>query len=900
MKIRNAMIIASILFTALLFQQGCEPPTEAETTGDIEGIIYDASSSQPLQGATVTTEPKTSSKITDASGAFLIEGVEPGNYQVQAAKTGFNTGEINVTIVAGKTASADLQLTKVSPVLALNVTSLDFGETATTKPFTISNTATGTTLDWSVTENASWISVNPASGSITSNSASVTVTVDRTGLNPGNYTETITVSSNGGSETMEVKMTVQGPLLVLSNNSLNFGTSASSMTFTVKNGGIGTISYNTVYSASWLSVNPASGTATTETDVITVTVNRTGMSYGNHFETITVTSNGNNGTVDVMMTVADPNNPQLSAYPTTLDFGETETSKGLTIANSGSGTLTWNLVSNNAFISVTPATGNTGTAAPSNVTVTVNRLGLTPGAYSGTLSVNSDGGNQTIAVSLTVPNTPSLSVTPKTLDFGTDQNSKTITIANAGTGELSWTVSDNQDWITLSPESGTNLGTVNVSVNRTGLSTGTHTGVISVSSNGGTDAVQVSLEIPADDPPTAAVLSNPTEITKTSMKLSWSRNYDDDFASYKLYRASNEAVTQNSTLVTTITSSSTNSYTNEGLSPATTYYYRVYTMDESQQTTPSNVVYATTSAELKTWRSFHDLGDMVLRDVAILNTNYAIAVGDDGAIFYYDGSSWTQETSPTTYDIYQVKILSQTNVWARSESVVIHYDGINWAKLSGTPSEFGGYDSKILSMEILGEKIWIGSSYGKIYHYNGSSWSDISLNVSSIMDIQALADNDVWAVDAYGKILHYDGISWAIWNDGPGAESAYGSEKFKVYSSSDIWVFGEKSEGNNTYGYGYHWNGSVWSANLSLNSTDHGYYYDEYSIYGAYFSSTSDIWTAITYSSYSSSYNKLYHYDGTSFTEQPTPTNNAIYGIYMLNASFGMAVGYDGTVLIYY
>ena len=81
---------------------------EGPVVGDIQGVIYDATNTQPLSGATITTEPTTSSKITDKNGSFLIEGIEPGDYTLQVTKTGYQSNTTTVKVIAGETSSADL------------------------------------------------------------------------------------------------------------------------------------------------------------------------------------------------------------------------------------------------------------------------------------------------------------------------------------------------------------------------------------------------------------------------------------------------------------------------------------------------------------------------------------------------------------------------------------------------------------------------------------------------------------------------------------------------------------------------------------------------------------------------------------------------------------------------
>jgi hypothetical protein len=98
-----------------------------------------------------------------------------------------------------------------------------------------------------------------------------------------------------------------------------------------------------------------------------------------------------------------------------------------------------------------------------------------------------------------------------------------------------------------------------------------------------------------DPAPASVVLNDPT-ITSgyygPAVQLSWSASSESDFASYALYRATHVGVTQNDTLVTTITSSGETQTTDYNVSatpaPGTTYYYRVFVTDQGGQSAGSN------------------------------------------------------------------------------------------------------------------------------------------------------------------------------------------------------------------------------------------------------------------------------------------------------------------------
>jgi hypothetical protein len=66
---------------------------------------------------------------------------------------------------------------------------------------------------------------------------------------------------------------------------------------------------------------------------------------------------------------------------------------------------------------------------------------------------------------------------------GNSPASQTLSVSNSGDGTLSWSVSDNQSWLTVSPSSGTSTGetdAVTVSASVSGLTAGTYNGTITV------------------------------------------------------------------------------------------------------------------------------------------------------------------------------------------------------------------------------------------------------------------------------------------------------------------------------------------------------------------------------------------------------------------------------------
>ena len=91
------------------------------------------------------------------------------------------------------------------PVLAVTPHNLDFGTSESILSFTISNIGAGT-LTWSITDDQNWVTIDSNSGTTTSETDSVYVTVDRTDLAPGDYNGTLVISSDGGEAMVLVSL----------------------------------------------------------------------------------------------------------------------------------------------------------------------------------------------------------------------------------------------------------------------------------------------------------------------------------------------------------------------------------------------------------------------------------------------------------------------------------------------------------------------------------------------------------------------------------------------------------------------------------------------------------------------------------------------------------------------
>jgi uncharacterized protein (TIGR03437 family) len=401
--------------------------------------------------------------------------------------------------------------------------------------FTISSTGTA--------NNVNWLLTGTASGTTTP--ATFTVGVNPTGLPPGVYSGSVSLTSTGGTAQLTIPVTLNVSNVALLNlpTSISFtsvvitqpGQSGPSQTITVTSTGEAvtysvTASTTTPANTNWLVVGATSGPASSATpSSFIVAVNPLGLAPGTYQGSLLVHStNGNpDVTIPVTLTITSGN---LTVSPATLNF--TQAAGGLAPAaqmvNVGSSGVALSfsalttVTTTTNWLSVAPASGTT----PGTIAVSVNGASLQPGTYAGTINIASaTAGNspQTVTVNLTVGQAQNLSVTPTSLTFSSQSGapapaSQTIGVT-ASTGTLSFTAAASTTgsggtWLSVTPTTGNAAQTatnLTVSVNPQGLNAGTYTGTVVVTGQGasnGPQTVNVTYTIAAIPTPAITKIQN--------------------------------------------------------------------------------------------------------------------------------------------------------------------------------------------------------------------------------------------------------------------------------------------------------------------------------------------------------------------------------------------------------
>jgi len=387
----------------------------------------------------------TSSVVT----ASVNAGGLPPSPTSYYADLSFVFGQSTLTVVAKVTVQAappTAPIMSASP-LSLNFSNIQGQPDPTGQVVTLTNTGQSP-LSWHVTASplvSSWLAASPSGGTIAPGQAGqVTVKVNTAPLTPGNYVGQIMLNgldskgnpAPGNPQTVIVNLVMQSPCALSppSSSALSFsavqGASANPATQTVLFTGTGSCVWPLSWKASvapeagWLNLTSASTTITGsgQSGSLQITPNISGLVAHIYSTTVTITASDANGvivqgstqTFKVTLSVLPPcllSTPTPATLAYSLAQGQTSSS-ALPVGLSESGTcarpVTWHASPSSSWLTLT-ATSGSDTGTGSSFGVTASAVNVSPGTYTGTISITATdstgsvvGSAQTVTVTLTV------------------------------------------------------------------------------------------------------------------------------------------------------------------------------------------------------------------------------------------------------------------------------------------------------------------------------------------------------------------------------------------------------------------------------------------------------------------------------------------------------------------
>lgn len=308
---------------------------EEATTGSLHGTIKDSENGNLLKGCLVVISPTGKSITTGDDGSFSFDNLAAGVFSIDVSKNDYEPAKKEVTIVAGQPNKADMQLTKQMPKLSVNKINLDFSDSETELPIEIRNDGKST-LKWEISTGTKWIKINPTSGTSTKDIASVLISVDRTGLSKGDYNGSINITSNGGTATIKVNMSIKGAVLKVTPSTLDFWEIETSKELFISNETeIGSITYSIQPSVNWIILSSNEGTVDTNTDKIKVLVNRDGLATNDYNEKLTINTKDGRKEISVIVKQIERTVAKVGIGSSFSDITETSFSIKGTILSTG-------------------------------------------------------------------------------------------------------------------------------------------------------------------------------------------------------------------------------------------------------------------------------------------------------------------------------------------------------------------------------------------------------------------------------------------------------------------------------------------------------------------------------------------------------------------------------------
>jgi hypothetical protein len=300
-----------------------------------------------------------------------------------------------------------------------------------------------------------------------------------------------------------------------------------------------------------------------------------------------------------------------------------------------------------------------------------------------------------------------------------------------------------------------------------------------------------------------------------------------------------------------------------------------------------------------------------LQSVAATSATNAWAVGDytnsSGTwtlILRWNGTSWTQVPSPNPSGgdldanyLSSVTATSATNAWAvgeyaasaGSQTLILHWDGTTWTQVTSPNPGSGETLSAVAATSA--SRAWTVGHYSNpgetlAIRWNGTAWKHIASPnpetgnsySNSLSGVAATSASSAWAVgegesgsQVQNFVLRWNG---AAWTQVPSPQPGTGSDGNALYavaatSASNAWAVGYSATGPVAQDTMIlRWNGTAWTqvASPSPGGTAP---YD--TLYAVAATSAANAWAVGTYNSGTTAGTLILHWNGTTWKQVTSP-----------------------------
>jgi len=252
--------------------------------------------------------------------------------------------------------------------------------------------------------------------------------------------------------------------------------------------------------------------------------------------------------------------------------------------------------------------------------------------------------------------------------------------------------------------------------------------------------------------------------------------------------------------------------------------------------------------------------------------------GADNGILHFDGTGWTKVAGTEDWSLNGVWGAASDDIWAVGQGgLVVHYDGSTWSEVTLPPNPLSPNDPLTTQTlhEIWGssaDDIWVVGNSETILRFDGSSWSALADMPAKafghdFVSIWGAGPDDVFVGNHKTRIFYWRGDDFALAN-GTGWDDAATYEPTDANNTIDIHgLFGYSRThvvGVGEVGRVVRFNGSTWTEEASGTEADFR-----------------AVWGASAVDTYAvGESGLLMHYDGASWSPINTGVVQTIWGIW--------------------
>lgn len=240
-------------------------------------------------------------------------------------------------------------------------------------------------------------------------------------------------------------------------------------------------------------------------------------------------------------------------------------------------------------------------------------------------------------------------------------------------------------------------------------------------------------------------------------------------------------------------------------------------------------------------------------------------VGDDHAIFHWNGTSFAIASAPVqgTADLFGIWGSGPSAVWVVGDHLKMFWDGTQWKEQSALSMVWSVYGT-------AANDVWVSDEFYTCHHAGWAILGEICPGTYPVAaGLWGAAKNDYWMVEKWRPFFaHWNGSTWTEQQVSHEATSIWGS------ATNDVWA----AAGS----YWLHWNGSAWATTSTLANA-----YD----YGVAGSAANDVW-GFGYAG------ALQHWNGSAWSAVASGTTTPLRAGWAPSAKEAWMVG-DGGIVIH-